>query len=91
MEANQFSTTTKLVGEAIFAVTDSFGSGDSNNTVFQNRVRLDLQSSFTGKDTLHTRIAAGNATALTLPNDTLRVLKLLTCFLVVITMLLLIG
>ncbi|MBW4617601.1 MAG: iron uptake porin [Desmonostoc vinosum HA7617-LM4] len=63
LEANQFSTTTKLVGEAIFAVTDVFGdgSGDSNNTVFQDRVRLDLQTSFTGRDVLHTRLAAGNA------------------------------
>ncbi|MBD6618441.1 hypothetical protein FNW02_22090 [Komarekiella sp. 'clone 1'] len=70
LEANQFSTTTKLVGEAIFAVTDNFGSGDDNNTVFQNRVRLDLQSSFTGRDTLHTRIAAGNANPLALPGGT---------------------
>ncbi|MBD2163996.1 iron uptake porin [Calothrix membranacea FACHB-236] len=69
LEANQFSTTTKLVGEAIFAVTDSFGDNDNNNTVFQNRVRLDLQSSFTGRDTLHTRIAAGNANALSLPGN----------------------
>ncbi|PAX59642.1 iron uptake porin [Brunnivagina elsteri] len=79
LEANQFSTTTKLVGEAIFAVTDVFGNErtvpaptaanpnatrkvkDDNNTVFQNRVRLDLQTSFTGKDVLHTRLASGNA------------------------------
>jgi Carbohydrate-selective porin, OprB family/S-layer homology domain len=63
LEANQFSTTTKLVGEAIFAVTDAFGDqADSrNNTVLQNRIRLDLQTSFTGKDVLHTRLAAGNA------------------------------
>ncbi|BAZ49419.1 hypothetical protein NIES4103_20310 [Nostoc sp. NIES-4103] len=70
LEANQFSTTTKLVGEAIFAVTDNFGSDDENNTVFQNRVRINFQSSFTGKDTLNTRIAAGNANALTLPDGT---------------------
>ncbi|MBE8989268.1 iron uptake porin [Nostoc sp. LEGE 12450] len=65
LEANQFSTTTKLVGEAIFAVSDIFGgnTGDVNNTVFQDRVRLDLQTSFTGRDVLHTRLAAGNATA----------------------------
>lgn len=64
LEANQFSTTTKLVGEAIFAVTDAFGenTGDANNTVFQNRVRLGLQTSFTGRDVLTTRLAAGNAT-----------------------------
>jgi Carbohydrate-selective porin, OprB family/S-layer homology domain len=63
LESNQFSTTTKLVGEAIFAVTDAFGdrAGDRNNTVLQNRIRLDLQTSFTGRDVLHTRLAAGNA------------------------------
>ena len=71
LEANQFSTTTKLVGEAIFVVTDIFGnnSGDANNTVFQDRVRLDLQTSFTGKDVLHTRLAAGNALAFTQVGD----------------------
>lgn len=65
LEANQFSTTTKLVGEAIFGVTDVFGgnAGNNNNTVFQDRVRLDLQTSFTGRDVLHTRLAAGNARA----------------------------
>lgn len=65
LEANQFSTTTKLVGEAIFAVSDVFGgeTGDANNTVFQDRVRLGLQTSFTGRDVLTTRLAAGNAQA----------------------------
>ena len=63
LEANQFSTTTKLKGEAIFALTDAFGDDvdDRNNTVFQNRIRLDLQTSFTGKDMLHTRLSTGNA------------------------------
>ncbi|MFH7027640.1 MAG: iron uptake porin [Heteroscytonema crispum UTEX LB 1556] len=63
LEANQFSTTTKLVGEAIFAVSDVFGdtAGDRNNTVLQDRIRLDLQTSFTGRDVLHTRLATGNA------------------------------
>ncbi|MBD2496657.1 iron uptake porin [Nostoc sp. FACHB-280] len=70
LEANQFSTTTKLVGEAVFAVTDSFGDNDNNNTVFQDRVRLDFQTSFTGKDILHTRIATGNASVLPLANNT---------------------
>ncbi|MGV0024065.1 iron uptake porin [Phormidesmis priestleyi] len=62
LEKQQFSTTTKLVGEAVFAVNDIFGKqvDDLNNTVFQDRVRLDLQTSFTGKDILHTRLAAGN-------------------------------
>ncbi|MBD2597225.1 hypothetical protein BCD64_20045 [Nostoc sp. MBR 210] len=71
LEANQFSTTTKLVGEAIFAVSDVFGSnsGEQNNTVFQDRVRLGLQTSFTGRDVLTTRLTASNATAFTLADN----------------------
>jgi hypothetical protein len=68
LEKQQFSTTTKLAGEAIFAVTDEFttkqkgGSRtNGNNVVFQDRVRLSLNTSFTGKDLLVTRLAAGNA------------------------------
>ncbi|MCC5638246.1 iron uptake porin [Nostoc sp. CHAB 5844] len=72
LEANQFSTTTKLVGEAIFAVSDVFGSnsGEQNNTVFQDRVRIGLQTSFTGRDVLTTRLTASNATPFTLADDT---------------------
>lgn len=64
LEANQFSTTTKLKGEAIFAFTDTFGNetGKANRAVFQDRVRLGLETSFTGRDILTTRLAAGNAT-----------------------------
>ncbi|RUT00104.1 porin [Trichormus variabilis SAG 1403-4b] len=64
LEANQFSTTTKLQGEAIFAYTDS--SIANENGVFQDRVRLNLQSSFTGRDILTTRLTAGNSTGLSL-------------------------
>ncbi|MEH2416004.1 iron uptake porin [Nostoc sp.] len=71
LEANQFSTTTKLVGEAIFNVSDVFGdtravpAGNSNqdldsNTTFSDRVRLNLYSSFTGEDQLQIRLTAGN-------------------------------
>ena len=71
LEANQFSTTTKLVGEAIFNVSDAFGgnravaAGNSNqklnsNTTFSDRVRLNLYSSFTGQDRLQIRLTAGN-------------------------------
>ncbi len=63
LEKQQFSTTTKLKGEAIFAVSDEFGTGNNNTTVLQNRVRLSLNTSFTGKDLLVTRLAAGNAGA----------------------------
>ncbi|MBD2386297.1 iron uptake porin [Cylindrospermum sp. FACHB-282] len=66
LEANQFSTTTKLKGEAIFALSDAFGDqragGGSleSNTTFSDRVRLTLESSFTGKDKLQIRLNAGN-------------------------------
>lgn len=73
LEKQQFSTTTKLAGEAVFAVTDEFGVDNTggNNTVFQNRVRLALNSSFTGSDLLVTRLTAGNANAFTLTNPNL--------------------
>ncbi|MBD2251206.1 iron uptake porin [Nostoc parmelioides] len=71
LEANQFSTTTKLSGEAIFSVSQAFGdrvavrTGNptqdlDSNLAFANRVRLTLNSSFTGTDQLQTRLNAGN-------------------------------
>ncbi|OWY66070.1 hypothetical protein B7486_38450 [cyanobacterium TDX16] len=70
LEANQFSTTTKLVGEVVAAVSDAFGGDTDANTVFQDRLRLDFQTSFTGSDILHTRLSAGNATRLDVGEDT---------------------
>ncbi|MBD2494291.1 iron uptake porin [Nostoc sp. FACHB-280] len=71
LEANQFSPTTKLVGEAIFAVTNAFsGSVNGSNTVFQDRVRLVFKSSFTGRDNLNTRISTGNTNLLQFPGGT---------------------
>ena len=67
LEEHQFSTTTKLSGEAIFAISDAFGGdnlGDEVDTVFQDRVRLNFITSFTGKDRLRTRLQAGNAVPL---------------------------
>lgn len=62
LEDHQFSTTTKLAGEVIFAVTDVFGEADEEvQTAFQSRVRLSFNTSFTGKDRLVTRLAAGTA------------------------------
>jgi hypothetical protein len=63
LEDNQFSTTTKLQGEVVFAVTDTFGDGDETQTVFVDRVRLALNTSFDGEDRLVTRLAAGNSEA----------------------------
>ncbi len=65
VEANQFSTTTKLAGEAIFAVSDTFGNGvgahdDKTVTTLGYRVRLNLLTSFTGRDLLRTRLQTIN-------------------------------
>lgn len=69
LEVNQFSTTTKLTGEAIFAITDDFtgeisdflDTDDDTQTVFQNRVRLNFNTTFNGRDLLLTRMQVGNA------------------------------
>ncbi|NEQ23519.1 MAG: iron uptake porin, partial [Microcoleus sp. SIO2G3] len=70
LEDHQFSTTTKLNGEVIFAISDLFGGEDNvlnadfdDNTVFQDRVRLNFDTSFTGRDRLRTRLQAGNVAA----------------------------
>jgi len=62
LEANQFSTTTKLVGEAITYLGDAFGetASDINNTTLGYRVRLNFDTSFTGQDRLRTRLQATN-------------------------------
>lgn len=99
LEKQQFSTTTKLTGEVVFNIADTFGDAatvtgngapidtnsnlpgvqpvnrdDNTEVVFQNRVRLALDSSFTGRDRLRTRLNAGNgisfADAFTGTNET---------------------
>ncbi len=61
LEDNQFSTTTKLEGEAVFGISHEFNNSDFNEVVFQDRVRLSFVSSFTGEDALYTRLDASNA------------------------------
>ena len=61
LEDNQFSTTTKLEGEAVFGITGEFNSTDNDEIVFQQRVRLAFVSSFFGEDALYTRLDASNA------------------------------
>ncbi|NES74776.1 MULTISPECIES: iron uptake porin [unclassified Okeania] len=68
LEANQFSTTTKLDGEVLFWVTDTYGeraqargeasANDKTETTFSYRVRLNFETSFTGEDLLFTRLQA---------------------------------
>ncbi|MBD1849522.1 iron uptake porin [Leptolyngbya sp. FACHB-711] len=61
LEANQFSTTTKLNGEVIFAAAvpidyDDEEFDDQANAGY--RVRLNFDTSFTGEDLLRTRLQA---------------------------------
>jgi Carbohydrate-selective porin, OprB family/S-layer homology domain len=70
LEDHQFSTTTKLSGEVIFALGDAFSSedGTDNQTVFQNRVWLTLKSSFTGEDALNVRLSSNTAALFDIAN-----------------------
>ncbi|MCU0533034.1 MAG: iron uptake porin [Hydrococcus sp. Prado102] len=70
LEDHQFSTTTKLSGEVIFGVAGATNNGGTDNQiVFQNRVRLYLETSFTGEDVLTTGLAAGNSPPFALPTN----------------------
>jgi hypothetical protein len=75
LEAQQFSTTTKLQGEAVLAFqygrTDGTGFGnlangagpigpDDSNPTAIGRVRLNFNTSFNGDDLLQTQLEAGN-------------------------------
>jgi hypothetical protein len=74
LEDHQFSTTTKLNGEVIFALIDAFGDGvtgnDDTQATLSDRVRLSLDTSFTGDDLLRTRLQAGNIPNLASTTDT---------------------
>ena len=76
LEATQFSTTTKLVGETTWALGAQAFGGNNNGTsgtngtnansqragatTFNYDLRLALNTSFTGKDLLFTRLRTGN-------------------------------
>ena len=73
LEATQFSTTTKLKGEATFDMgAFTYGGSAKNGNsgpgvdelysafVFNYDVRLNFVTSFTGKDLLYTRLRSGN-------------------------------
>ena len=67
LEDNQFSTTTKLNGEVVLALgsvllgeTDNGRRDIENNATLGDRVRLELETSFTGEDLLFVRLATGN-------------------------------
>jgi hypothetical protein len=65
LEATQFSTTTKLKGEATFVLGGvpslETNSGDTvGNTALNYDVRLNFDTSFTGQDLLRTRLRSSN-------------------------------
>ena len=71
LEDNQFSTTTKLAGEAIFGIASVVAGSNDDGVeatdddidrvpVFGYRTRLELETSFTGEDLLFTRLSTGN-------------------------------
>ncbi len=65
LEATQFSTTTKLKGEATFVLggvpgLETNDGGNVGNTAFNYDLRLNFDTSFSGKDLLRTRLRAGN-------------------------------
>lgn len=63
LEANQFSTTTKLSGEAIISAVGATGGARGTrdpNVILADRLRLNLTTSFTGKDSLITGLQAYN-------------------------------
>lgn len=63
LEANQFSTTTKLRGQVDFTVGVPFdtyqGSQVEDSTTFVSRARLNFDTSFTGEDRLRVRFQTG--------------------------------
>jgi hypothetical protein len=70
LEATQFSTTTKLTGKATMTIGATSYGGDKTDeisktartdaTSFSYRYTLNLNTSFTGKDLLYTRLRTGN-------------------------------
>ncbi len=69
LEKQQFSTTTKLAATvqivpafATNATGGTVGKGNNSNVTLGGRVRLNFNTSFTGKDLLRTRLQFGNVT-----------------------------
>jgi Carbohydrate-selective porin, OprB family len=68
LKAQSFSTTTKLNGEVIFTISGyggrgtAVGTNERNGIILGDRVRLNFDTSFTGKDLLRTRLQSRNIT-----------------------------
>ncbi len=70
LEGGQFSTTTRLEGIANFVLASALSGEGDDEVNFQERIRLTLNTSFTGQDLLVTRIAAGNSNVFNLAGGT---------------------
>ncbi len=80
LQAQQFSTTTKLKGEVsmilggIPGYSSNTGTADSKrkqgNTTFNYDLRLNFDTSYTGQDLLRTRLRSGNFSALPFSSST---------------------
>ncbi|MEG4024886.1 iron uptake porin [Microcoleus sp. S13C4] len=74
LEANQFSTTTKLNGEVIFGLAgiargdDAEGREADKTTAFGSRVRINFDTTFSGEDLLRTRLQVLNLGAFSTNN-----------------------
>lgn len=66
LAAQQFSTTTKVTGEVIFAISGAYGDEKADddeeveNLIVSDRVWLTFDTSFTGSDRLRVRLEAEN-------------------------------
>uniref|UniRef100_UPI0040480772 iron uptake porin n=2 Tax=Cyanobium sp. TaxID=2164130 RepID=UPI0040480772 len=64
LQAQQFSTTTKLKGEASMILGGipgyTYGGQKAGNTTFNYDLRLNFDTSYTGQDLLRTRMRSGN-------------------------------
>jgi len=67
LAAQQFSPTTRLTGEVIFAISGAYGNEKADdeevvdkNLILSDRVWLDLDTSFNGRDRLQVRLEAEN-------------------------------
>ena len=63
VERQAFSTTSVLDAEALLALADQYGGDQTANTVAQYRLWLDVVTSFSGRDALHTRLIASDGEA----------------------------
>ncbi len=72
LEATQFSTTTKLKGEAVFGINDVLSNDRETSSTFGSRLRIDLETSFSGQDLLFTRLSRNNFSGFTEQVDTVQ-------------------